>query len=1467
MKLQGFTEAEVDDFVAKFTTLMKQEMQQACSVVANDIDADGAITADGYLYTAIDSLGVFFTQWKQTVTTTLMPFLEKLAVDAGKKVVFPLGDVSSIKTVQALDTTQNMIMSFSNDMWDSAKASLSLGVQDGESIAQLAMRIENVANVKAKKAHVIAQTAVIAAVNGGEWQQMLEAAKVFDTVTYKEWVSTHDSHTRPTHHAADGQRQELNAHFVVGGAFLQYPGDPDGPPEEIISCRCTTTYDMDVDEPITASQTSLETLSTDSVATVLGPDSALVAAFNEKDHPRGKDGKFIKSNVVGGFVKFILSGKFKPDELLHSESKTFTADVSNLKAEDWHNFTDEQQKRIHDALEHFVNTGVPGSAKATAHVEDLSLVETGSVVDDINVFNPDIPLIAPPDKVWDVEKKIFAAHDDGVISDKQHSMLLNILNYSGPDAASSYLHELKTENDINNVDLSLASPSMPAVPTLTTGSSTPVKITHGLIHAKHTPGTVIAQSDVGLKITWNGSSYDISNASGSGEKDVKKSKLYALLNSKYKLAEWKSPGKQETEVSHATSLDAAPPTNPIPHPVSPPSVIPWTPIPDLSAPTPNDTFGDSGDVKTEITAKYFAHEITQKQFNELLNGVNNGTLSPSDAKTKLDSYVSPVLLTVTPPTPQSPSTPNVAKTVDLTGWKKVGGQSGSNLGGLYESLSGEKFYIKSLKSEAHAKNEVLAAALYNAAGINVPEVRHGDNHPSGWKNVVISPIVPNAKTAKSKLTTSGSFGQEVHSGYAVDAWLANYDVVGLTHDNIVESNGKPWRIDVGGSLAYRAQGSKKTDWNDDPNIALSGLKDTSKNPQAASVFGGMTNAEEKESAKKLLGISDDKINQMVKDAGLSPSMADTLKNRKKAILAKYGLSDSSIDTVVPHPLGDVSTLSPSPVSIPAPTPTSMSQAFGDINELDTQQLSQLDVLWKQYEKGLLTTDELHKEINVVKNTPTTSTSAPSVTANDIDVAKKYQFYQHFKAEKVSPSWSGAKIYNSMHAAKMKMSGDSQIAALPDAEMLKILDKQHWLTKPGLQDDAYSSKVNEWLKTPAGKKAFQQLNSNVSTMAPSIAKKVAKKLVSAPDTATQTPSDVLGVPDTTGISDTDKSKLYTAFKAAGAGAYLKSSPHDIFYTATQTAKANPGTSPLQILKIADEEGAKKFGIPNTNLFEKKITEWAATSSGSKKIVETYNDALLSGTGVAAKKVAKKVSGGGTTGYVHLATTPLNDKIPPLNMSVEQFDPSKGYDWTNKYKGDFPVINDAKAKSMAAQWSASQGGMTATQRSALRKYTGSGFTEMNNYLRGYSGATAQTHNNVVAAQAGMRLSAEPIVLHRGNGWFKGWNSVAEVKSHLGEDFHQEAFFSASIGGKSGFGGPINFIIECPPGTPMAYVKTFSQHSSENEMLLGGNMSYKVVEVLESNKAPDGSQHYGTEVTVRLRVIPPTDAVNTADIGSTP
>lgn len=61
----------------------------------------------------------------------------------------------------------------------------------------------------------------------------------------KVWIAAKDERTRADHNAANGQRVDKNAKFVVGDKLMKYPGDPSGGAKQVINCRCAVSYIVD----------------------------------------------------------------------------------------------------------------------------------------------------------------------------------------------------------------------------------------------------------------------------------------------------------------------------------------------------------------------------------------------------------------------------------------------------------------------------------------------------------------------------------------------------------------------------------------------------------------------------------------------------------------------------------------------------------------------------------------------------------------------------------------------------------------------------------------------------------------------------------------------------------------------------------------------------------------------------------------------------------------------------------------------------------------------------------------------------------------------------------------------------------------------------------------------------------------------------------------------------------------------
>lgn len=116
------------------------------------------------------------------------------------------------------------------------------GYRGGSTLPEVASSIRAVIpSIASYRADTIARTETHGAANYGS----NEAAKALGLPLRREWLAAEDERTRETHAEADGQIVGMDDAFDVGSARLMYPGDPSGPPEETINCRCTLGYIVD----------------------------------------------------------------------------------------------------------------------------------------------------------------------------------------------------------------------------------------------------------------------------------------------------------------------------------------------------------------------------------------------------------------------------------------------------------------------------------------------------------------------------------------------------------------------------------------------------------------------------------------------------------------------------------------------------------------------------------------------------------------------------------------------------------------------------------------------------------------------------------------------------------------------------------------------------------------------------------------------------------------------------------------------------------------------------------------------------------------------------------------------------------------------------------------------------------------------------------------------------------------------
>jgi len=308
----------------------------------------------------------------------------------------------------------------------------------------------------------------------------------------------------------------------------------------------------------------------------------------------------------------------------------------------------------------------------------------------------------------------------------------------------------------------------------------------------------------------------------------------------------------------------------------------------------------------EGTYSYFAYKKSwdvRRRNGKLVEGAETKPLDEPAAVAAEETTPTPSVTEVTPAaevveTPTAtPSDIVINFDGDLSDWEEFtptsGATKGSSAGMFMRAPDGKEYYVKTPKSEEHARNEVLASALYEKLGI-----KHGRSFlaDKDGELVIVSPLVEGAEYNFSSRRGEDDIAKSAREGFIVDAWLNNWDSVGGAFDNMLIKDGEVYRIDAGGSMFFRARGGDKKSTFTPEVTSIDTLRDRGRNPEAAAVFGKITDEELREQAAKLGSLTDADIDAIVNAAINDPEDSETyktaLKARRDDILSKYEVEKS-----------------------------------------------------------------------------------------------------------------------------------------------------------------------------------------------------------------------------------------------------------------------------------------------------------------------------------------------------------------------------------------------------------------------------------------------------------------------------------------------------------------------------------------------------------------------------------------------
>lgn len=156
---------------------------------------------------------------------------------------------------------------------------------------------------------------------------------------------------------------------------------------------------------------------------------------------------------------------------------------------------------------------------------------------------------------------------------------------------------------------------------------------------------------------------------------------------------------------------------------------------------------------------------------------------------------------------------------------------------------------------------------------------------------------------KHVASLSESERRQAQHWFGVHAWTANWDACGFEGDNQGVVNGQVLTLDVGGALAFRAQGEPKGKAFGTRVDELDALRSDEDNPHALKLFGGMSSDGIRQAIMVVTRIPDEQIRQVITDNGGSPALADKMIARQADMARRLTGDGARAGTIVVNPTG------------------------------------------------------------------------------------------------------------------------------------------------------------------------------------------------------------------------------------------------------------------------------------------------------------------------------------------------------------------------------------------------------------------------------------------------------------------------------------------------------------------------------------------------------------------------------------
>lgn len=756
--------------------------------------------------------------------------------------------------------------------------------------------------------------------------------------------------------------------------------------------------------------------------------------------------------------------------------------------------------------------------------------------------------------------------------------------------------------------------------------------------------------------------------------------------------------------------------------------------------------------------------------------------------------------------PYGPNVPD-PKFFDTLLSNKVGAQAGSNPGGVYQMPNGDKYYVKFYSNPAQGVNEHLANVIYKGIGAEVPETLVGKD--SSGKQVFASKWRTDLQGTAQSLGLSPAHADKVMNGFIGDVFTKNWDAVGLSKDNIgILKSGEVIRLDNGGSLLYRAQGSPK---------AISSLHtidewetffNNAKNPAYSSVAAkaGFNSAEEMghqrldaqlQKVKSLVGKFDKLDDWQTYVDNAAPTLDLEQRKQIAAMLhARVQALDAKVASLAPI----------KPQVVPSTQPPTTPESGG---ATVTPHGPDVHVPAGKKDWSQAEVDYIVK----LKNQGYSSSHIASTYGVDpSEIDKVYTVGKHVSAvppPAVAPAPPKPTAPDAAHLAKLHKDGYSinelaytynispnEVQYLIDFAPATTVSAPHVPTsKPIVQAPPIPS---EAAPQPVGGKKF--VENDVAWM---------KKLYSEGKTVAEIAKQ-FGSSNTTVVYNIVKEKTWKHVSASPVG------PMPVYGAAPAKAPSGPAvpvSKPTPVPAVAANVISKIGNDQYDKVIAKlKANPFYPASSISQEHKLTYEDSI------ALKKYIKVKFGLNTPGGIGAADSAAYQK----GVEAESKPGSEILSVRKKY-------NDYVAN------------LPSEQSKAITRYTG-GSGDINGYLRGSEGSTASSAilqkqaDNINAAMRAAPKPPPPTIVYRRSSADQAF--IQQLQP--GVEMNFKGYQSTAVDGFV-FSGNLEFEIINPKAG--IFIQSISSFKAEREYLLPNNAKYRVIKILESNAKTHG--------TTRIRI----------------